>query len=324
MIHRHAFEALDKTLRDVMQNNMLFGGKVFLLGGDFRQILPVVRKGCRVDIVDASLCRSYIWESIKVMHPTENMRVVNYCTNVIERDFVKWTLDIGNGDISDEGLQNNVALPLCMRLPQNSLQALIGYIYGELQTLSSYASFFKDRAIWPPHNKEMDAVNNLAMQQMPGTSKEYVSADLVCESDCDSVLLTTEFLNSLDLGGGFLPHVLQLKHNVPIMLLRNLDPKNGLCNGTCLIFKQFHNKVIDADIITGSHVGTFLFIPRIDFFMGAREETRKGNGLLTERFGFLTILSCSCAKVSFLVDTHKIRASDRAWNPYTYQRTASP
>ena len=51
MINRLCFEALDRTLRDVMraesEENALkpFGGKVIVLGGDFRQILPVVKNG---------------------------------------------------------------------------------------------------------------------------------------------------------------------------------------------------------------------------------------------------------------------------------------
>ena len=44
MTHRYAFEALDKTLQDIMSNDKLFGGKVVLLGCDFKQVLPVVPK----------------------------------------------------------------------------------------------------------------------------------------------------------------------------------------------------------------------------------------------------------------------------------------
>jgi hypothetical protein len=64
MAHKHIFECVDKTFRDIMgavdesNKNKLFGGKVMLLGGDFRQILPVVPRGSRGDIVSASLKRS--------------------------------------------------------------------------------------------------------------------------------------------------------------------------------------------------------------------------------------------------------------------------
>ncbi|KAH0633310.1 hypothetical protein KY284_036096 [Solanum tuberosum] len=46
MMHKHCFEALDKTLRDIIgykdttKSELPFGGKTIVLGGDFRQILP--------------------------------------------------------------------------------------------------------------------------------------------------------------------------------------------------------------------------------------------------------------------------------------------
>ena len=73
MMHKHAFEALDRTLRDVMgQVNVLykeipFGNKVIVFGGDFRQILPVVKRGSQHDIIKASFNRSYLWKHIKIL-----------------------------------------------------------------------------------------------------------------------------------------------------------------------------------------------------------------------------------------------------------------
>jgi hypothetical protein len=59
MMHRRSFEAVDRTLHDLMQlddaqvTEKSFGGKTVVLGGDFRQILLVVPKGGREDIVSA-------------------------------------------------------------------------------------------------------------------------------------------------------------------------------------------------------------------------------------------------------------------------------
>jgi len=39
------------------------------------------------------------------------------------------------------------------------------------------------------------------------------------------------------------------------MLLRNISPTEGLCNGTRLIVKGFQQHVIDAEILTGSYSG---------------------------------------------------------------------
>ncbi|XP_022024158.1 uncharacterized protein LOC110924464 [Helianthus annuus] len=67
MTHKHCFEALDRTMRDISrssQPNMQskpFRGKVILFGVNFRQILPVIPKGTRTMIVNASLNSSYIW-----------------------------------------------------------------------------------------------------------------------------------------------------------------------------------------------------------------------------------------------------------------------
>ncbi|XP_012829670.1 PREDICTED: uncharacterized protein LOC105950848 [Erythranthe guttata] len=41
MMHRFCFESLDRTMRLILNSEKPFGGKVIVLGGDFRQILPI-------------------------------------------------------------------------------------------------------------------------------------------------------------------------------------------------------------------------------------------------------------------------------------------
>ena len=50
MQHKYCFEAVSRTLNDICHANKhdLFGNIPILLGGDFAQILPVVRRGNRV------------------------------------------------------------------------------------------------------------------------------------------------------------------------------------------------------------------------------------------------------------------------------------
>jgi hypothetical protein len=79
MTHRRCFEALDRTMRDILSkhnpaNAMLpFGGKPVVLGGDFRQILPVVRKGSQSAVVGASITNSKLWQHVVLLKLHINM-----------------------------------------------------------------------------------------------------------------------------------------------------------------------------------------------------------------------------------------------------------
>uniref|UniRef100_A0A453IW91 DNA helicase Pif1-like 2B domain-containing protein n=1 Tax=Aegilops tauschii subsp. strangulata TaxID=200361 RepID=A0A453IW91_AEGTS len=48
-----------------------------------------------------------------------------------------------------------------------------------------------------------------------------------------------------------------------VILLRNIDPANGLCNGTRLVVRGFERNTIDAEIVIGQHAGRRVFLPRI-------------------------------------------------------------
>ncbi|XP_022685452.1 uncharacterized protein LOC101755427 [Setaria italica] len=74
MTKRQCVEALDRSLRDIKDCMQPFGSKVMLFGGDFRQVLPVVARGIRAQITDATFLKSYIWESVRCIQLTQNMR----------------------------------------------------------------------------------------------------------------------------------------------------------------------------------------------------------------------------------------------------------
>jgi len=100
------------------------------------------------------------------------------------------------------------------------------------------------------------------MDQFPKEAVEYLSADMIEKETNPKHQYLIEFLNSLTIRG-LLSHRLSLKIGSPIILLRNLNPSDGLCNGTRLICCSFQKHIIEAEIITGKHAGLYTFIPRI-------------------------------------------------------------
>jgi hypothetical protein len=61
MVPKHALEIIDRKLKELMDNNLPFGGKVIIVGGDFRQVLPIERRAGRNELVNLSVTKSGLW-----------------------------------------------------------------------------------------------------------------------------------------------------------------------------------------------------------------------------------------------------------------------
>ena len=126
--------------------------------------------------------------------------------------------------------------------------------------------YFAQRTILCAKNDNVDEINHLILNQFSGTIKTYHSADSVeFEEGVDDVnaqYYPTEYLNSITSSGIPLAH-LKLKIGCPIMILRNLDPSNGLCNGTRAILTKCERHVLEVKLLTGEYKGKTAFIPRI-------------------------------------------------------------
>ena len=76
---------------------------------------------------------------------------------------------------------------------------------------------------------------------MPGIAKNFFSVDSADVNDDDGAHQhLAEYLQSLS-PSELLPAVLTLKKGAPIMLLCNLNPKQGLCNGTQIMCDSFES-----------------------------------------------------------------------------------
>ena len=259
MNHKFLLEGLDRTLRDLAHEPGQdpddlppFAGKVVLLGGDFRQVLPVSRKASRAQVVASCLSRSALWKNFAKYRLTENMRVMRIAgpqdRSRLAR-FADWLLRVGEGvqpvetdDLIDVGH---------MSVADGDLGELIDWVYNGLRDLprdsqdrlivdDDLQDWFAKRAILAPRNATIDDINETVLDRLPGDAWHLNSVDQL--PDDETTPIPTEYLNAQAAGG--LPlHELKLKRGMPIMLLRNINPREGLCNGTRLLVERVRRKL---------------------------------------------------------------------------------
>ena len=256
MIPKHALSAIDILLRDITgQEGVPFGGKLLLFAGDFRQTLPVVPRAPPAGILEQCISRSQLWRHFTNMQMTQNMRA-----RPEEREFAEWLIKLGDNELQSEvpnTTPGQIDIPEQCHVTSDVVDAI-------------YPDFNVDRSgsiIVAPKNVDTHPVNRqtLAKYRPETQSTSYFSGDKMISDDSNEVSgITSEFLHSLTPSG--LPlHELELKEGCPIMLLRNLDSKNGACNGTRLTATHLGERCIEAKIISGSEysIGRTIFIPRI-------------------------------------------------------------
>jgi ATP-dependent DNA helicase PIF1 len=265
MTNKLAFEAVDRTLRDLTNRNEPFGDIVFVMSRDFRQILPVIPRGSRVDIVSASIKSSYLWEFVEVFRLSENMRasdVVAVQPDLGNRTFADWLLCLGNNELETID-EDYIKCPDMMVLPPADTQAMVVAIYPRLHEGQATNEYLHERAILAPRNKEVSLLNAMVLSYLPGAQVDFLSADSAEDTKVANTY-PSEFLNTLEVSG--MPsHKLSFKIGASVILLRNLDPLAGLCNGMRLIVRCFTMRVVEVEIITGKWAGNVAFIPRIKF-----------------------------------------------------------
>lgn len=168
IIHKHCFEALDRTLRDILRSSIPdseekpFGGKVVVFGGDFRQILPVVPKGSRKDIVNASLNSSYLWDHIEVLKLTINMKLKSGSNpdGIKEmKEFADWILEVGNGSVGgpNDG-EADIKIPdeFLIKGGDDPMKSIIDTTYPDVIKNLYEPAFFQEIAILTPTHEQVD------------------------------------------------------------------------------------------------------------------------------------------------------------------------
>jgi PIF1-like helicase/Helicase len=185
--------------------------------------------------------------------------------NQEDREFAKWQLEVGHGKHTDD--DGNIILPQRFHCPQNTVESLVECIYPGITDLPHpHDDYFAERSILSARNDDVDSFNAKVLADFPGEARTYHSADSIKEdSEGDTLMYSVEYLNGINASGLPLSKLI-LKVGCPIMIMRNLNPSEGVCNGTRAIVTRMTNPVLEVRTLGGDHAGNQVFIPRMDIY----------------------------------------------------------
>ncbi|RCV38022.1 hypothetical protein SETIT_8G108900v2 [Setaria italica] len=234
MMHRRCFEALDRSLRDIMSENnadmglLPFGGMVVVLGGDLRQLLPIVEGGVCSKIVDAAITNSPLWRLVA--------DGLDFVAKEELSKFSDWVVSVGDGTLptishapKDDGawvqIPDDISYPpwviIACRESRGDILDPIDTVYDNFNFNFKYKSYLCKRAIVSPTNDVADEINSAVISMVLGESKEYLSFD--CVSKCSDTLGDVDLL-------------------YPVEFL--------------------NSRILEARIITSSNIGDTVYVPR--------------------------------------------------------------
>ncbi|KAH1154189.1 hypothetical protein GYH30_049719 [Glycine max] len=177
MAHKFCFKALDHSLRDIIKHNSRdnksFGGKVMVFGGDFRQILPVIPRGSRSDIVNATINSSYLWDYYQILRLTKNMLLQNNMQATDQEEimtFAQWIIDIGDGIIghdNDGYATIEISHELLITEYNDPIHSIVSSTFLDLCHHHNDREYFQFRAILASTNETVQQVNDYILALIP-------------------------------------------------------------------------------------------------------------------------------------------------------------
>ncbi|KAL7086984.1 hypothetical protein ACP275_13G036900 [Erythranthe tilingii] len=252
MMHMYYFEALDKAMKSILDSDMTFGGKVVVIGGGFRQILPVVLKESRQDIVHATINSSPLWRQCKVMELNKNMRLQSSSSSANANEikkFAEWILRIGNGDVgevNDGDATIEIPDDMLIRDSADPFLDLIEFVYLDL-----------GREILALTNESVDFVNDHFLSTITREEKVYFSSDSMCKEELLSYrIYNGTRLQVINMGKNILNYMILSGKHVGNMVF--IPPMTLVPSNFALPIKF---QRCQFQLMTLSYVGLYLPIP---------------------------------------------------------------
>jgi hypothetical protein len=171
MGHKHVYEAIDRTLRELNNVDKPLGNIIVVFAGNWRQCLPIIPNGSEGQIVDPCLKFSYLWKYVKVFNLKENMRI-RLSDSKEAKQFSDFLLSIGDGTIGDL-----ITMPVSLMTETDKTQELIDFVFPTIERNFENRQWLSERAILCPTNAEADEINERISTMLPGEEKIYKSCD---------------------------------------------------------------------------------------------------------------------------------------------------
>ncbi|KAL0405554.1 UNVERIFIED_CONTAM: hypothetical protein Slati_3869300 [Sesamum latifolium] len=112
-------------------------------------------------------------------------------------------------------------------------------------------AYLKERAILAPKDSDVDEINSMMLSMLPGEIHQFCSAHTLCPgkiSDHEQNMNPSKLLNSIKVFG--IPnHCLELKKEVHVMLMRNLNQSSVELGSLSRIWvKRCSRHVLSSDL----------------------------------------------------------------------------
>ena len=194
-----------------------------------------------------------------------NMRLVGASPETLE--FARFLEDLGDGTAGEEEFgppdergKRRCRFPsrLCL---EGGIDGLIDFVFPGLGQGSPAVG---DNVILATTNKVVDEINERVTARFPGGDEVHLlSSDALSGEDANLNNVPVEILNA-ETGAGLPPHDLKLKVGMPLMLLRNLDPAKGMCNGSKFILKRVVSRdLLECEMRDQRGGVSLVWVPRI-------------------------------------------------------------
>uniref|UniRef100_A0A914YJA8 ATP-dependent DNA helicase n=1 Tax=Panagrolaimus superbus TaxID=310955 RepID=A0A914YJA8_9BILA len=173
MLHKEVLKYIDRTLRTIKNNDELFGGVTVLIGGDWKQLTPVVPRGQPSQVIEASVKSWEEFVNVEQLNLTQNMRVRDD-----EIEFVEELRQIGNGELQ-KFIPGTNSIQIDEENVVQTQQDLIDFCFEPawLQYPTQHIEKLCGSAILCPTNTVVQQLNEEILNNMQGEEQVFTGID---------------------------------------------------------------------------------------------------------------------------------------------------